>query len=84
MARCLPRVESTNASEQKPAHVREEGNGVAAIPFQVSMPKARLDKEAPDFVAEGFYRNEFREFKLSDYRGRWVVLCFYPADFTFV
>lgn len=68
MARCLPRVESTDASEQKPAHVRD-GGVASSIPFQVSMPKARLDKEAPDFVAEGFYQNQFQEFKLSDLPG---------------
>jgi peroxiredoxin (alkyl hydroperoxide reductase subunit C) len=26
----------------------------------------------------------FKNIKLSDYRGKWVVLCFYPGDFTFV
>lgn len=40
--------------------------------------------EAPDFSASGFHNEEFGEFKLSDYRGKWVVLCFYPGDFTFV
>jgi len=27
---------------------------------------------------------EFKEIKLSDYKGKWVVLFFYPLDFTFV
>lgn len=45
---------------------------------------ARVGKSAPDFEAEAFVDGGFRKVKLSDYQGRWVVLCFYPADFTFV
>lgn len=84
MARCLPKVESTDPSKQKPAQIQNSDVGVSGVPFQTSMPKARIDKEAPDFVAEGFYQNQFKEFQLSNYHGKWVVLCFYPADFTFV
>ena len=47
-------------------------------------PLARVGKEAPDFEAVAFHKGEFKKIKLSDYRGKWVVLCFYPADFTFV
>ncbi|MFA5517339.1 MAG: peroxiredoxin [Desulfuromonadales bacterium] len=39
---------------------------------------------APDFSMEGVVGKEFKEVSLSDYRGRWVVLFFYPLDFTFV
>ncbi len=39
---------------------------------------------APDFAAPGYQRGKFINVKLSDYLGRWVVLCFYPGDFTFV
>ncbi|MCD6214628.1 MAG: redoxin domain-containing protein [Candidatus Desulfofervidus sp.] len=46
--------------------------------------RAVLGKEAPDFEAEAFYNDGFVNIKLSNYRGKWVVLCFYPADFTFV
>lgn len=41
-------------------------------------------KEAPDFEAKAFADGGFKNIKLSDYRGKWVVLCFYPGDFTFV
>lgn len=40
--------------------------------------------KAPDFAAPAFYNGEFTAVKLSDYLGKWVVLCFYPGDFTFV
>ena len=43
-----------------------------------------INELAPDFNAEVFIDNEVRKISLSDYRGKWVVLFFYPADFTFV
>jgi peroxiredoxin (alkyl hydroperoxide reductase subunit C) len=47
--------------------------------------KARVGKEAIDFEANAFLREEgFKTVRLSDYRGKWIVLCFYPGDFTFV
>ncbi|WP_061296437.1 peroxiredoxin [Leptospira interrogans] len=39
---------------------------------------------APDFKAEAVLGKEIKEIKLSDYKGKWVVLFFYPLDFTFV
>ncbi len=47
-------------------------------------PKATVGKAAPDFEATAFYKGGFTKVKLSDYAGQWVVLCFYPGDFTFV
>ncbi len=40
--------------------------------------------EAPDFTAKAVFKNDIREITLSDYRGKYVVLFFYPLDFTFV
>lgn len=40
--------------------------------------------EAPDFSLPGVLDGRVREFRLRDLRGRWVVLFFYPADFSFV
>lgn len=51
---------------------------------EVEMAVARVGKEAPDFEARAFAAGGFKNIKLSDYRGQWVVLCFYPGDFTFV
>ena len=39
---------------------------------------------APPFTLEGVLNQEFKNISLSDYRGKWVVLFFYPGDFTFV
>jgi len=44
----------------------------------------QIGKKAPDFTAPAYYKGKFTEVKLSDYLGKWVVLCFYPGDFTFV
>jgi len=44
-----------------------------------------VTQEAPDFTAEAVMAdNSFAELKLSGYRGKYVVLFFYPLDFTFV
>ena len=44
----------------------------------------RIGQPAPDFTAEGFVDGDFKTIRLSDYRGKWVMLLFYPGDFTFV
>ncbi|MGA1862517.1 peroxiredoxin [Deferribacter thermophilus] len=43
-----------------------------------------VTKQAPLFEADAVYKKEFTKVKLEDYRGKWVVLFFYPLDFTFV
>ncbi len=44
----------------------------------------RVGQAAPDFTATAVVDQEFKTLKLSDYRGKYVVLFFYPLDFTFV
>ncbi len=44
----------------------------------------KVGKPAPLFSAPAFYNGEFTSINLEDYKGKWVVLCFYPGDFTFV
>ena len=48
------------------------------------MEKARVGKPAPDFELTAFIGDGFKNVRLSDYKGKWIVLCFYPGDFTFV
>jgi peroxiredoxin (alkyl hydroperoxide reductase subunit C) len=45
---------------------------------------ARVGRPAPDFEASAFVEGGFKNIRLSDYKGQWVILCFYPGDFTFV
>jgi len=40
--------------------------------------------QAPDFEAPAYHKGQFTTVKLSDFLGKWVLLCFYPGDFTFV
>ncbi len=51
---------------------------------EVGRMVARVGRPAPDFEAIAYVDGEFKTVRLSDYRGKWVVLCFYPGDFTFV
>jgi peroxiredoxin (alkyl hydroperoxide reductase subunit C) len=46
------------------------------------MPK--INHPAPDFTLDAYHRDQITKVSLSDYRGKWVILFFYPADFTFV
>ena len=43
-----------------------------------------VGQKVPDFTAPGYQKGTFVNIKLSDYLGKWVLLCFYPGDFTFV
>ena len=43
-----------------------------------------VGKQAPDFKAPGYHKGKFISANLSEYLGKWVLLCFYPGDFTFV
>jgi len=48
------------------------------------MVTAKVGLKAPDFVAPAYHKGEFIQVKLSDYIGKWLLICFYPGDFTFV
>ena len=45
---------------------------------------AKVGQKAPDFEAPAYYKGKFTTVKLSDYLGKWVLVCFYPGDFTYV
>ena len=51
---------------------------------EVARMMARVGKKAPDFEAMAYVDDGFKPMKLSDYAGKWVLVCFYPGDFTFV
>ncbi len=55
-----------------------------SVSKEVTMVQARVGKAAPDFEAPAYYKGDFTTVKLSDYLGKWVLVCFYPGDFTFV
>lgn len=48
------------------------------------MTLVRVGDKAPDFAAQGVLKNKVSLYRLSRYEGKWLVLFFYPADFTFI
>jgi peroxiredoxin (alkyl hydroperoxide reductase subunit C) len=62
-----------SATENREGRIKEE-----------NMMSVRVGQKAPDFQAPAFQQGQFGRVSLSDYLGKWVVLCFYPGDFTFV
>ena len=80
--------------ETKDGCVKPSKGPIAPIELQVNqneseikeVPRmlARVGKPAPDFELSAFVNGGFKNIKLSDYKGKWIVVCFYPGDFTFV
>ena len=48
------------------------------------VPKAVVRHPAPAINATAYHDCDFKQFSLEDYKGKYVVLFFYPLDFTFV
>lgn len=44
----------------------------------------KIGEKVNDFTMDAYTNDRFKKISLSDYKGKWVVLLFYPADFTFV
>ena len=63
----------------------QETEGDAEVPVsEETRNMIMVGREAPDFEAPAYHQGQFTNVKLSDYRGKWVLLCCYPGDFTFV
>lgn len=69
-----PILPETAASATEQVHIKRE------VPKML----ARVGKPAPDFELSAFYQGGFKNVRLSDYKGKWIIICFYPGDFTFV
>jgi peroxiredoxin (alkyl hydroperoxide reductase subunit C) len=68
-----PVGESVEEQQAAPVTTTKEGSSMI-----------RVGKKAPDFAAPAYQKGKFVSVRLSEYLGKWVVLCFYPGDFTFV
>lgn len=44
----------------------------------------KIGQEVPDLTVQAFHNEEIKTIRLSDYRGKWLVMVFYPGDFTFI
>jgi len=61
-----------------------EATATTEVRKEVPRMTAQVGKPAPDFEASAYIDGGFKNLKLSDYKGQWTVLCFYPGDFTYV
>jgi|GEM_PF-489344 len=66
------------------AMAQESAVSQVQTPAAAAQPIAKVGKPAPDFEANAFVNGQFKNIKLSDFKGKWVLVCFYPGDFTFV
>jgi peroxiredoxin (alkyl hydroperoxide reductase subunit C) len=57
---------------------------VKTVQQEEKKPMIKVGQKAPDFSVPAYHQGKFVEVKLSEYFGKWVILCFYPGDFTFV
>lgn len=64
--------------------VPQESEAPLAIQEKGESAMIKVGKPAPDFTAPAFHKGKFFNVSLSEYLGKWVLLCFYPGDFTFV
>jgi peroxiredoxin len=53
-------------------------------PYHEYRSSVRVGQSVPDYEFEAFYKGDIRTMKFSDFRGKWLVVMFYPGDFTFV
>lgn len=44
----------------------------------------KINQQIPDLTLEVFHNGKIKKINLSDYKGKWIVFLFYPADFTFI
>ena len=49
-----------------------------------AMSMVLLGKKAPGFSLKGVLQGKVSDYSLESYKGKWLVLFFYPADFTFI
>ncbi len=73
---------------QRPSIKKPQPEGASLESQQVikeeKQDMVKVGKPAPDFTAPAFHQGKFMNISLSEFKGKWVFLCFYPGDFTFV
>jgi hypothetical protein len=74
-ARVAGTVEAGAGSESRPPETGKK---------EVAKMAVMVGRKAPDFETSAYFKGGFINVKLSDALGHWVLLCFYPGDFTFV
>ncbi len=72
------------AAAKSPEPVNNSEQGAVAPETSGETVMIKVGQKAPDFTASAYHQGTFSKVNLSDYLGKWVSLCFYPGDFTFV
>ncbi|MFH0912615.1 MAG: peroxiredoxin [Patescibacteria group bacterium] len=44
----------------------------------------QIGDKAPDFILKGYFKNKIKDYSLKEFKGKWMLLWFYPADFTYI
>lgn len=65
-------------------HVYPQETSRSSVGQNLFTSKAKISKPAPSWESTAVVKGEFKELKLKDYLGKYVVFFFYPLDFTFV
>ena len=73
MTKTMQQDKSTSMNGSSLANIQQNNNA-----------RPMVGQLAPQFKAKAFIDGQMKEISLSDYKGKWVVLFFYPLDFTFV
>jgi hypothetical protein len=71
-----------DAKKPAKAAVTGSASASAALPAFTRVPLP--GEQAPNFELPAVVGKQIKKIKLSDFDGKWRVVCFYPADFTFV
>ncbi len=78
-ASCGMPMDSVELEEEPKITVQKQENIT-----KEEMKMIRVGKPAPNFNAKAFYQGKFVNVSLEEFKDKWVYLCFYPGDFTFV
>jgi hypothetical protein len=80
----MPESEGCVKPVKGPMMAEAETGPARVVQKEETKMLVRVGKPAPDFELSALVGKGFKNIKLSDYRGKWIVICFYPGDFTFV
>jgi peroxiredoxin (alkyl hydroperoxide reductase subunit C) len=67
-----------------PVEGKSSGNQSETNKKEIKRMAPLVGSPAIDFETNAYYEGVFKNFKLSEFKGKWILLCFYPGDFTFV
>jgi len=84
----MSQKEKPSCVEPTQGPILPEGEETTGAPAELKKEKMIMaplvGREAIDFETNAYFEGVFKNFKLSDFKGKWILLCFYPGDFTFV